>query len=70
MKRTRLFGSNRNLKLLMLALVAVGATGIGVAAYGTNLLRTLDLNTMHSRFAIRGTQRPHPDILEVKIDSN
>ncbi len=70
MKRTRLFGSNRNLKLLMLALVALGATGLGVAAYATNLLRTLDLNTMNSRFAIRGNQRPHPNILEVKIDSN
>jgi adenylate cyclase len=70
MKRTRLFGSNRNLKLLMLALVALGATGLGIAAYATNLLRTLDLNTMNSRFAIRGTQKPHPNILEVKIDSN
>jgi adenylate cyclase len=70
MKRTRLFGSNRNLKLLMLALVAVGATGLGIAAYATNLLRTLDLNTMNTRFAIRGTQHPHPNILEVKIDSN
>ncbi|HEV3387933.1 MAG TPA: adenylate/guanylate cyclase domain-containing protein [Solirubrobacteraceae bacterium] len=70
MKRRRLFGSNRNLKLLMLALVALGATGLGIAAYATNLLRTLDLNTMNSRFAIRGNQRPHPNILEVKIDSN
>jgi adenylate cyclase len=68
MKRMRLFGSNRNLKLVMLALVAVGATGLGIAAYATNLLRTLDLNTMNSRFAIRGNQRPHPNILGVKID--
>ena len=59
MKRTRLFGSNRNLKVLMLALVALGATGLGIAAYATSLLRTLDLNTMNSRFAIRGNQRPH-----------
>ena len=70
MKRTRLFGSNRNLKLLLLALVALGATGLGVAAYATNLLRTLDLNTMNSRFAIRGNQRPHANILEVAIDPN
>jgi adenylate cyclase len=70
MKRTRLFGSNRNLKLLMLALVALGATGLGIAAYATNLLRTLDLNTMNSRFAIRGNQRPHPNIVEVAIDPN
>jgi adenylate cyclase len=70
MKRTRLLGSNRNLKLLMLALVALGATGLGIAAYATNLLRTLDLNTMNTRFAIRGNQRPHPNILLVKIDSN
>jgi adenylate cyclase len=70
MKRTRLFGSNRNLKLLLLALVAVGATGLGVAAYATNLLRTLDLNTMNTRFSIRGTQHPHPNILEVAIDPN
>jgi len=68
MKRTRLFGSNRNLKLLMLALVALGATGLGIAAYATNLLRTLDLNTMNSRFAIRGNQRPHPNILLVNIN--
>ncbi len=70
MKRTRLFGSNRNLKLVMLALVALGATGVGVAAYATNLLRTLDLNTMNSRFAIRGKQHPHPNIVEVAIDPN
>ena len=70
MKRKRLFGSNRNLKLLMLTLVALGATGLGIAAYATNLLRTLDLNTMNSRFAIRGNQRPHPNILEVAIDPN
>jgi adenylate cyclase len=70
MKRTRLFGSNRNLKLLMLALVAVGAAGLGVLGYATNLLRTLDLNTMNTRFTIRGKQRPYPNMLEVKIDSN
>jgi adenylate cyclase len=70
MKRTRLFGNNRNLKRLLLALVALGATGLGIAAYATNLLRTLDLNTMDTRFAVRGDQHPHAGILEVKIDAN
>ena len=70
MKRTRLFGSNRNLKLLMLALVALGAAGLGVVGYATNLLRTLDLNTMNTRFTIRGNQKPHPNIVEVAIDPN
>jgi adenylate cyclase len=69
MKRTRLFGSNRNLKVLLLALVAVGSAGLALAAYGTNLLRTLDLNTMNTRFALRGNQHPNHNILLVNLDA-
>ena len=69
MKRTRLFGSNRNLKVLLLALVALGSAGLGIAAYGTNLLRTLDLNTMNTRFSIRGNQHPSHNIVLVNLDA-
>jgi adenylate cyclase len=53
----------------MLALVALGATALGVVGYATNLLRTLDLNTMDTRFALRGNQRPGHNILMVNLDA-
>jgi adenylate cyclase len=59
----------RRLRLVLLAIVAVGATGLGVLAYETNLLRSLELSTVNTRFSIRGKQRPPSNIVLVEIDS-
>jgi adenylate cyclase len=58
-RRARLFG------LLAVAAVSVG---LGVTAYATDLLRTLDLSTVDTRFSIRGTEERPDDVAVVKID--
>jgi adenylate cyclase len=68
MKGTRLFGSNRNLKVLLLALVAFGATAIGVTLYATGVLDSLEGNTVDARFSTRGTQKPPQNLAIVAID--
>jgi len=70
MKARRRFriGSNRNLRVLLLVLVAIGATGIGIIAYGTSLLRSLELSTVNTRFSIRGKQQAPKNIVIVRID--
>jgi adenylate cyclase len=66
----RLFrrASNRQIRLLMLSVVALGATGLGVVAYAASLLGTLEGNTVDTRFAIRGRERAPSNIIVVKID--
>ena len=44
---------------MLLAIVAVGVTGLAIVAYETDLLRSLELSTVNTRFSIRGT-RPQP----------
>jgi adenylate cyclase len=58
-RRARLFG------LLAVAAISVG---LGVLAYAADLFRTLDLNTVDTRFSIRGTQERPDDIVVVGID--
>jgi adenylate cyclase len=59
----------RRLRLVLLAIVAVGATGIAIVAYETDLLRSLELSTVNTRFSIRGRQRPPGNVVLVEIDS-
>jgi adenylate cyclase len=58
----------RRLRLTLLAIVALGATGLGVLAYETNLLRSLELSTVDTRFQIRGRQRPPANVVVVEIN--
>ncbi len=58
----------RQLRRVLLAIVALGATGLAVVAYETNLLRSLELSTVNTRFTIRGRQRPPSNIVLVEID--
>ncbi len=51
--------------LLVIALVAAGLSFI---AYGTNLMRSLELGSVDARFSLRGTQAQPSDIVFVKID--
>ena len=58
----------RRARMIGLLAVAVTSVGLGVLAYGTDLFRTLDLNTVDTRFSIRGTQERPDDIVLVGID--
>jgi adenylate cyclase len=58
----------RRARLLGLLAVALVSVGLGVAAYATDRLQTFDLNTVDTRFEIRGTQSRPDDIVVVKID--
>jgi adenylate cyclase len=68
MKGTRLLGSNRNLKVALLALVAIVATGLALGGYAARALRTLDLNTVNARFSVRGAEKPPSNMVVVAID--
>lgn len=48
--------------------VGLAATGIGLVAYGTNVFRELELQSVDARFSLRGTEPPPEDIVVVKID--
>jgi adenylate cyclase len=58
----------RQLRRVLLAVVALGATGLAIVAYETNLLRSLELSTVNTRFTIRGNQQPPASIVLVEID--
>ncbi|HEY7961045.1 MAG TPA: adenylate/guanylate cyclase domain-containing protein [Solirubrobacteraceae bacterium] len=58
----------RRLRLTLLAIVALGATALGVVAYETDLLRTLELSTVDARFSIRGRERAPTNVVVVEID--
>jgi adenylate cyclase len=59
----------RRLRLALLAIVALGATSVGVVAYETDLLRSLELSTVNTRFSIRGHRRPPANVVLVEIDA-
>jgi adenylate cyclase len=58
----------RRVRLIGLLAVAAISVGLGVLAYATDLMRTLDLNTVDTRFSIRGAQERPNDIVVVGID--
>jgi len=61
--------ATRRLRGLLLALVALGAGAIGIAAYATGLLGSLEGSTINGRFSIRGTQRPPSNVVIVAVDN-
>jgi adenylate cyclase len=61
MRQTR---SRRRLHVALFLGVGLAATGLGLLAYGTNVLREVELDTVDARFSIRGDQ-PSPEQIEV-----
>ena len=59
----------QRLRVLLFAAVAVSAAGLGVLGYGTNALRSLELNTVDTRFSIRGDHDPRSDLVVVGVDT-
>src|SRR5271155_1557325 len=71
MRRSSGVRSARTLRLRRSALVIVAlfSVGAGLLLYGTSLLRAFDLDTMNTRFEIRGTQKPTPGIVIVAVSN-
>jgi adenylate cyclase len=71
MRGKRRFGiaSNKHLRWLLLVLVAVASTGIWVALYATDALKSLEGQTIDKRFSIRGTQKPPSNFVVVAVDN-
>jgi len=70
MRGRRRFGiaSNKRLRVLLLAIVAIVSTGLALGGYAARALRTLDLNTVNARFSVRGTEKPPSNIVVVGVD--
>jgi adenylate cyclase len=66
--RRRGIGSNRRLRVLLLALVAIAATAFGILGYGTSLLQSLEGSTVNTRFTVRGKQAVPKNLVVVAID--
>nr|MDP8943190.1 CHASE2 domain-containing protein [Actinomycetota bacterium] len=58
----------RRLRTLLLVSVALGAVAVALGSSALNLLRQPELDTVDARFAIRGVERPPPDLAMVLID--
>ncbi len=65
MKPPRSLLRRRELALLF---VVVGAAAIAIVAHATHLMRTLELQTVDTRFSVRGAQPPPGDIAVVEVD--
>jgi adenylate cyclase len=63
--RTR---SGTRLRVALFLGVGFAATGLALVAYGTNVLRSLELDSVDARFAIRGDQPRPEDVVVVAID--
>ena len=60
--------SLRRRRQLALLVVVFAAVGLAVLAYGTHLLRALELQSVDARFSVRGTQEQPSDIVVVQVD--
>jgi CHASE2 domain-containing sensor protein len=58
----------RRLHIALFLGVGLATTGLGLVAYGTNVFRELDLQSVDARFSLRGTTPPREDIVVVRID--
>ncbi|HZI91797.1 MAG TPA: CHASE2 domain-containing protein, partial [Thermoleophilaceae bacterium] len=63
-----MLGGRHRLRVLLFAVVAVLGAGLGVLGYATNSLRSLELNTVDTRFSIRGDEKPRDDLVVVGVD--
>jgi adenylate cyclase len=56
------------IRILLLAVVAVLAVGIGLATYSTKLFRSVELSSVDARFSVRGDEKPPSDLVVVGVD--
>src|SRR5256885_1721234 len=48
--------------------VGLGVTALGLVAYGTDVLRNVELDSVDARFSIRGERKPPSELIVVQID--
>jgi adenylate cyclase len=67
---TRLFkiAATGRLRAVLLSIVMLGATGIALAAYATDVLKALEGTTVDTRFSIRGKEKPPKNLVIVAVD--
>ncbi len=58
----------KRLRLVLLAIVGIGATALSLFAYQQDLFRRQELDTVDQRFEIRGKQKVPADLVVVAID--
>ena len=63
-----MLGGRQRLRVLLFAVVAVVGMGVGILLFATNALRSLELNTVDTRFSIRGEEEPRKDLVVVGVD--
>lgn len=61
-------GRRARIRAALLLGVGGGALALALVAYGTNVMRPLELQTVDERFSIRGTERHAEDPVVVAID--
>jgi adenylate cyclase len=61
-------GLQRRLRASLFVGVGLALTGVALLAYGTNVFRQLELNTVDARFSIRGTEAQPRSLAVVQID--
>jgi adenylate cyclase len=66
--RVFMFAGRRRLPLVLLTVVAVGATGLMVAAYSARVFKALEGDTVDARFTVRGSEPPPKGLVIVKVD--
>jgi adenylate cyclase len=60
----------RRLYRTMLVLAGAAVVALGITGYSLNVLERADLSTVDARFSVRGSEKPPPDIVFVKIDDD
>ena len=57
------------IRLVLLLAVGVLVAGFGVLAYGLDMFRRLELDSVDARFSIRDEKKPPPGIVMVAVDT-
>jgi len=69
-RELRIKRRQRRLRALLFPTAGAILTGLTLLAYGTDAFRDLELDTVDTRFSIRGTQKPPKDLIVVQIDAD
>ena len=64
----KLAGSLRRRREVAILIVVLAAAAVGAVAYGTHLMRSLELQSVDARFSVRGAQERPSDIVIVGVD--
>jgi adenylate cyclase len=58
----------KQLRALLLGLVAVVAVAVGLVTYGADMFKSVELSTVDTRFSVRGSEKPPGDLVVVGVD--